>query len=185
MALQKYALEPRNYAALMRFAKENGFDVVYRETTSEEVINKIRKAFPHLTEVEVDMSLPQPEDRANASGKSKDPYHHSNDPVVVVTIPSDDSNGGKHDLPITVGETRILVQRDTPVPMPYRFYEVLKNARETRFSQSYDAANMRYTERSHEVQAINFTVNEMPAKDEITAWLHRTSDFDDKGRHAA
>lgn len=89
------------------------------------------------------------------------------DPTVLVTIPEVEGPGGKRDVFVSVNGVAMLVPRGSPVPIPYRYYMALMCAVKQVHHQDEDTHEII----TSEVPAYPMSVNIMPAKSEIDAYL--------------
>lgn len=172
--MSKYALEPKNYAKLVKFAQLNGLDAKHGVTKSDDLIAMIKDVFPDLTEIELDdgdaeVALVKGANRTTAG----DPTHYSHDPKVVVNIASDPANGGSYPWPLTCNGDLILVKRDTDVAIPYRHYQVLATAVENVLRQEMDRGTQQFVTIESPQNAVRFSVRTMPSRDEIDAYNER------------
>lgn len=103
------------------------------------------------------------------TGKDMKAVKSGKDPKVTINIPLSEKEGG--DRPVTVGVNGqiMLLPRGEDITIPYRYYEALRNARKSEFSQDPNDNNHEIKERI--VPSYPFEVKAMPSKDEIDAWL--------------
>lgn len=152
---------------------------------SAQLIAKIRAADPALAEIEVTEdepakieNRPAPATPAAADGEAVlgTSYHH--DPKVTLSIPSTNDKGGDRDVQVAVNGDTILIRRNVPVPVPFRFYEALRMAKENQMSQTQARPGEPARIIEREVMAYPFQVEEMPPAHEVAAYRKRTDNVD-------
>jgi len=96
------------------------------------------------------------------------------EPKVWVTLSPTEGPGG--DRPEFVGGGKgkgMLIPKGKACEIPYRYFEALKNAKKHHYTQSKDANGniINGEETCTIIQAIPFSVNQMPPREELLAWL--------------
>ena len=99
---------------------------------------------------------------------------HHLDPKVLISIPATGEKGGERDVPVPVNGNTFTIRRDTPVEVPYRVYEALKNAVQTTYEQRSSAPDRPPEIISRDSPSYPFSVLRMPPAEEIRAWRERT-----------
>jgi hypothetical protein len=73
---------------------------------------------------------------------------HHNDPTIEVKVLLSDKAGGDRDVPVSVNGIQWLLQRDKWVKVPYRVFEALQHAEETKYElTNNDIGQMQSSER--------------------------------------
>lgn len=104
----------------------------------------------------------------------KQAAQHHNDPIIEVMIPQSPEPGGDRDVPVAVNGMQWTIKRDTWVKVPYRVFEALLHAKETRYEHTNDEiGRMQVTER--DVPSYAFSSRNGPTDEEIAAWRERTA----------
>mgnify|MGYP001220154206 CR=1 FL=1 len=149
-----------------------GLDIP-RTANAETIRAKIRAA----TDVEeITVTEATPVDHSGTPPARPKGYHgllgdsSKGDPLVELVISEQSGPGGKRDVFLSVNGRGMLVPRNKQVTIPYRYYEVLKNARQTLHEQNDDGSIS-----SREVLSYQFQTIRMPSQEEIDAWMARTS----------
>lgn len=170
--MAKYTLEKKNYNELYRWAKMSGLEVAYR-MPAEELIATIEAAFPGKTEIELE-GEDSPEVASVTSGETGQlTASYRDDPKVTVNIATDEENGGKHPVPVCVNGDHILIKRNMPVAIPYRFYLALENAIQSDYAEE-EGPNKTTVLVETSRPAFRFTAKGIPSDDVIAAWHERT-----------
>jgi hypothetical protein len=98
---------------------------------------------------------------------------HHNDPTIEVKVLLSDKAGGERDVPVSVNGIQWLLQRDKWVKVPYRVFEALQHAEETKYELSNnDIGQMQSSER--QVPSYPFQTQNGPSEAEIASWRKRT-----------
>lgn len=94
-------------------------------------------------------------------------------PKVTVMIFNQEGAAGTQKVFLGWNTKGMLVERAKPQPIPYPYYETLKNAVETQTFQDDKGEDVQ-----NEVQAFPFQVLKMPPQAEIDAWRKRCAESD-------
>lgn len=105
-----------------------------------------------------------------ARGKGLVDKTSSGDPKVVIHIPKQTGPGGERHVPVSVNGRLMLIPRGKNVEVPYRYYEALLNAMETRFEEIPAKGDKPAELKTTDVLAYPFHVVKMPAAAEVEAW---------------
>lgn len=91
------------------------------------------------------------------------------DPIVNITVDLREGEGGNRPIePAVLGKT-MLIPRGIPVDVPYRYYDALRKAERTTYTQAPMGSDVDLIP-THTLTH-PFTVNRMPPKAELDEWL--------------
>ncbi len=113
-------------------------------------------------------------------GRVGDDASSKNDPRVVLTIPNEDKPGGSRPVPVAVNGKLILLPRNEEISIAYRYYEALKNAKETRYREVKDVFGNVIDYEPFEVPSYPFNTVRMPDEAEVKAWIKAQVDAGEK-----
>lgn len=155
-------IENASKPQLRRFATHLGIAVTNFDT-EEKLIQKIREAGygePHIIATE---DGPGPA-RSERPGKAAAVV--VTEPMVELTIHTQEGPGGKRPVFVGVNGKGILIPRNKPVKVKLRYFEALKNAIETKYEFDEDAkANM-----PREMPSYPYQTHSQPSTKEIEDW---------------
>lgn len=164
-----------------------------------QVIAKIESAVPGTTEIMVEDAVDSPaqaqaetntaaatvaaaQERSERSEQAEASFHgmsakqaaaHHNDPTIEVKALLSEKAGGDRDVPVSVNGIQWLLQRDKWVKVPYRVYEALLHAEETKYElTNSEIGQMQVSER--QVPSYAFQTQNGPTEQEIALWRKRT-----------
>lgn len=170
MGLKKLPLAEATDANIREFLVGLGVEGV--ETASDAALHTMLKSVWDLEHIMV-------QDAGEASGQTDraatppgqvlpKSVAYNDDPIVELTIGTSPGIGGNQPVPVAVNGVTVVLQRNTLIQCPYRFYLALKNA--TRGIVDDKGGVMDH-------QAYPFQVTGLPSKDEVDAWFERTKDL--------
>ena len=170
-------LSEATFEQLKDAAERMGLEVKHGNNAAQ-IRYKLEAAVPGLEEITVDddddlraaRTSPGTDISANAPNIN-DLGHHA-DPRVTIRIPSTKEPGGDRDVPVGVNGTIFLIRRDEKVEVPYRVYEALNHAVETKYEFKQTGLESAMHER--EAHAYEFSVLREPPEEEVRAWRART-----------
>lgn len=144
------------------------------ESESIEVPNDLPPAEPSgrivIDAVPLAQSLPGTTKAKAARAKGLVDKTSDGDPKVVIHIPKQAGPGGERHVPVAVNGRLMLIPRAQNVEIPYRFYEALRNAVETRYEEVPAKGDQPSYLRPIEVLSYPFHAVRMPDAAEIEAW---------------
>lgn len=168
------------YIQLVNYATSVGIDIPVA-TSREDAIEMILDAFPDTTEIPenaLDASQAKPENVTVKGGGSidsqaTDELHYSNDPKVTIKISP--SQTDKHPVFVGVNGVGFTINRGVNVIVPYRVFEAMQQAVEFKYDFVDRGPGMKPEMVESEVQSYNYTVIDMPPRDEVRMWRERTA----------
>lgn len=179
MSKIKIALTDATRPQLFQFATVTLGLEIPNTANSAGIIGRIAAADPNITEFEIEEAeaAPVKESVGNvakpAAMEGKLTTHYSDDPKVLVMIPSVHGKGGDRDVQIAHNGDIWLMKRDQEVALPYRAFIALKDAREMDYRQTEALPGKPAEMISREVPSYSYQVSELPSKAEIAAWEKR------------
>lgn len=195
--VNKVSLDAADFPSLKHHAEVVLGLEVKTGTNAKQLIAKIQRADPSITEIPVaeGTASEQPGDvvevtpvrsttEANAGKVSPvtrrhaDPMHSSNDPKVRLLVNKTADKTRAKIADIQVNGVVFRIQRGVEVDVPYRVYEALENAKEKAAVDS-DEINPQTGEpfkEWEEVYSYPFMVKSMPSEEAIAAWRETTSE---------
>lgn len=98
---------------------------------------------------------------------------HHNDPKIEIKMLLSEKAGGDRDVPVSVNGVQWLLKRDVWVEVPYRVFEALQHAEETKYElTNNDIGQMQTSER--QVPSYAYQTRNEPSEAEIASWTKRT-----------
>jgi len=188
MATKKISIHEATPAQLRAFLESMGVPKIHPSTTRKTLIDKLMTMYAGQ-EIDVeDDAAPAPADNvtqmpqeiplaqappASAPAHALGGMSSRDAPKVTVMIFNQEGAVGTQKVFLGWNTKGMLVERGKPQPIPYPYYEVLKNSIETQTYQD-EAGNDVNTD----VQAYPFQVLAMPPQSEIDAWKKRCREAD-------
>lgn len=163
--------------------------------SNAQLIAKIDRAAPGTTEIQVVeegalaptpapeqfVGRPVPEQKTTGGGGKVPLSSHHADPKIEVMIPSSREPGGDRDVEVSVNGFPWQIKRDVWVPVPYRVYEALENARETTYElvqSEYPGAPPKKVPRDN--YSYPFNTRNAPSQETLDAWRARKAAAPDR-----
>jgi hypothetical protein len=108
-----------------------------------------------------------------AGMSAKEAAQHHYDPKIDIYIPQSAEAGGDREVPVSVNGMQWTIKRDQWITVPYRVFEALRHAMETKYDHTNnDIGQMVVTERN--VPSYSFNTKNEPSEAEVEAWRRRT-----------
>jgi len=186
-------IEKASQPQLLWFAQVRlGMKRIQANTGHDKLIAKIREAWTEDF-IETDDDMPAdgkagPEKNRGHYGAHPTPSRPKVDPLrfgvldplVNIRVHADRHKGGDRPVPCHLNGVEYWIPRNRDVPIPYRYYLVLKEAVGD-IHDGWDDKAQRNSD-SRETQSYTFTVNKMPSQAEIDAWHKMMEPYLDKQR---
>lgn len=155
-------IENASKPQLRRFAQHLGVTVTNFDTEAK-LIEKIRGAGYELPHIVATEESPTTSAKPTAS---KAAVGAVEEPMVEITIHTQEGPGGKRAVFVGVNGKGILIPRNRAVKVKLRYYEALKNAVETKYEYDDEAkANL-----PREMPSYPYQTGAMPTQAQIAAW---------------
>lgn len=107
---------------------------------------------------------------AGMSAKQAAAHHH--DPKIEILIAETPEPGGDRDVEVAVNGVAFIIKRNQWVAVPYRVFEVLKNAVQTVWTPKNDSEG-RLTPEKRDVYSYPFQTRNEPSEAELAEWRER------------